>query len=167
MKEHKYNSKKLIDKYAQMISRIALRYLESTEDVEDMVQDVFLKYIGYIKTGNSFKCEEHEKCWMIRVTMNLCCNAVNSAKMKKTLPLNECYYLEANYKKENPLMESVKKLDDKYRIAFELFYLDGFTITEISKILEISEANVKTRLKRARNKIREYDRREKKAYGRI
>lgn len=165
--DYKFNSKKLIDKYANMISRIAIKYLDCTDDVEDIVQDVFLKYIGYIKTGNYFNSEEHEKCWIIRVTMNLCCNAVNTAKIKKTLPLNECFYMEVKITNENILIEAMRKLEDKYRIVFEMFYLDGFTVNEISKILEISDANVKTRLKRARIKIRELVRREKKAYGRI
>ena len=164
---NQYNSKRLIDKYGNMIFRIAVKYLDGIDDAQDIVQEVFLKYIEYIKTGNTFNNEEHEKFWIIRVTMNLCCNEINSAKLRKTFPLNECFYMEVNIKRENLLIETMKKLDDKYRIVFEMFYVDGFTITEISKIIQISEANVKTRLKRARCKFKELVRKERKAYGRI
>ena len=55
---------------------------------------------------------------------------------------------------ESLLLESIDKLEDKYRIVFELFYLREFKISEISKILKISEPNVKTRLRRAREKLK-------------
>jgi len=166
-KNCKFDSKKLIDKYSNMIFKIALRYFESEADAEDIVQEVFLRYIGYIKTGNIFNSDEHEKCWIIRVTMNLCCNAVNRAKLTKTMPLNECFYMELNLNSENLLLEAVKKLDEKYKIVFELFYFDGLKVTEISKVLEISVSNVKTRLKRARDMVKDFMRKERKSYGRI
>ncbi len=57
---------------------------------------------------------------------------------------------------ESNLYESLKKLKQKYRIVFELFYINGMKISEIANILNISESNVKTRLKRARDKIKKY-----------
>ncbi len=55
-----FNSKRLIDKYSEMIYGISIRYLENNEDAEDIVQDVFVKYIDYIKR-KKFNSEAHEK----------------------------------------------------------------------------------------------------------
>ena len=46
-------------------------------------------------------------------------------------------------------------LDEKYRTILLLYYLEGFTVKEISAILEMKEGTVKSRLKRGREKISE------------
>lgn len=148
-----FNSKKLIDKYADMIYHIALGHLENKSLAEDIVQDVFITYINHIKEDGLFEDKQYEKCWIIRVTINLCYNENKSAKIQKTIPLAECDLLEAK-SYDSTLRDSLEKLKEKYRIVFELFYLDDLKISEISKILKISQANVKTRLKRAREMIR-------------
>lgn len=163
----KLETKNLIDKYSEMIYHIALRYLDTKEDAEDIVQEVFVRYISYIKEGNTFNTEEHEKCWMIRVTMNLCCNEISSAKRRKTLLFKDSLYCEFEVSSENLLADAIKKLDVKYREVFELFYIDDLKISEISKVLNISEANVKTRLKRARDTVKDYIKRGEKKYARI
>ena len=100
-----------------------------------------------------FEDKNHEKRWLIRVTINLCYNENKSAKRKNTVPLADCNLLEANTD-DRLLRYSLDKLKEKYRVVFELFYIDNFKISEISKILKISQANVKTRLKRAREMVR-------------
>lgn len=149
------DSENLIDKYGNMIYRIAIGYLKNKDDAEDIVQEVFIKYIEYME-NNMFNDEEHEKCWIIRVTVNLCCNHLkyqkNTALIVAEQNLNTYLNLD---EKENYILETIEKLEEKYRIIFDLFYLRDLKISEISKILNISEANVKVRLKRARDKLRE------------
>lgn len=148
-----FDSQKIINQYADMIYRIALGHLENKSFAEDIVQDVFMTYINYIKENGMFRDKKYEKCWLIRVAINLCYNENKSAKMQKTVPLTDCNLVEADLD-DKILRDSLEKLKDKYRIVFELFYIDNFKISEISKILKISQANVKTRLKRAREMIR-------------
>ena len=64
----------------------------------------------------------------------------------------ECMFVQLV--NEINIFESIKKLTDKYRKVFELFYISGFKIPEISRTLNISESAVKTRLKRARDTYR-------------
>lgn len=153
--ENSCDSKNLIDKYGNMIYHIAIGYLKNKDDAEDIVQEVFIKYIEYMKS-NIFNDEEHEKCWLIRVTINLCCNHLkyikNNALIIAEQSINTYLNLE---ERENYILESIEKLGEKYRIIFDLFYLRDLKISEISKILNISEANAKVRLKRARDKLRE------------
>ena len=70
---------RVVEEYADMIYRLALSYLENKDDAEDIVQDVMIKYISFIKT-NRFNDKDHERFWLTRVTMNLCYNEVKSAK---------------------------------------------------------------------------------------
>jgi len=70
---NKFNSKKFVYKYTDMLYRIAMGYLRNNEDSEDIVQETFFQYIKYVKSGKKFKDEEHEKSWLIRVSINLCC----------------------------------------------------------------------------------------------
>lgn len=148
-----FDSQKIINEYADMIYRIALGHLENKSFAEDIVQDVFITYINHIKENGIFEDKNHEKCWLIRVTINLCYNENKSSKRKNTVPLADCNLLEANTD-DRLLRYSLDKLKEKYRVVFELFYIDNFKISEISKILKISQANVKTRLKRAREMVR-------------
>lgn len=165
--EEEIDINKIIDKYADMINRIIYRYLKSKEDTEDAIQEVFIKYMKYIKNGNAFNTDEHEKCWLVRVTLNLCRNELKHNKMRMTMPFNDQIGLEMDISSDNLLIIAVNKLDKKYKETFELFYFDDLKICEISKVLKISEANVKTRLKRARNKVKEYMMKEERVYGKV
>ena len=159
--------KNLTDKYSEMIYHIALRYLYTKDDAEDIVQEVFTRFITEIKSGKLFETEEYEKCWLIRVTMNLCFNEINSARRRKSLPLNDILYCELDISSENLLYNAVNKLQNKYREIFILFYIEDLKISEISKVLRISEANVKTRLKRAREYVKNYIKIGEKSFERI
>lgn len=59
----------IFQKYGEMLYKICIVMLKKTYDAEDTVQDVLIKYM----TKNPlFETYEHEKAWLIRVTMNLC-----------------------------------------------------------------------------------------------
>ena len=159
--------KNLTTKYSDMIYHIALRYLNTKDDAEDIVQEVFMRYIANIKDGKLFETEEYEKCWLIRVTMNLCCNEICSARRRKSLPFNDILYCELDISSENLLYNAVNKLNNRYKEPFILFYIEDMKVSEISKVLGISEANVKTRLKRAREQVKEYIMRGERSFERI
>ena len=63
----------LYDRYADMLYRVALSMLKNREDAEDAVQSVFEKYVLHPRL---FLSAEHEKAWMLRVTINQCRDAL-------------------------------------------------------------------------------------------
>lgn len=146
--------KDIIDEYYKMIYHISLEYLRNKEDAEDIVQEVFLRYVTYVnEEEKSFTSKEHERYWIVRVTINLCCNELKSSRRKNNMRLdssNEKSYIMP----DNVLFDEIQKLSDNYKNVFILHYLEDFKISEISGILDISEDNVKTRLKRAREKLK-------------
>ena len=159
--------KDLTTKYTDMIYHIALRFLNTKDDAEDIVQEVFLKYIRNIKAGKVFENEEYEKYWLIRVTVNMCCNEMSSARRRRNLPFKDCLYTELNIDSENTLHEALNKLNNKYKEVFILHYIEDMKISEISKALKISECNVKTRLKRGREKLKNLIMKGEKNYEKI
>lgn len=150
----RFKSNNIFDKYTDMIYHIALGRLRNEEDAKDIVQEVFLYYIKHTQKVIGFNSEEHEKAWIIRVTTNLCYNHLKSASNSE-IPLNSDIVQNQTFNEDEiNIFESIKKLTDKYRKVFELFYISGFKIPEISRTLNISESAVKTRLKRARDTYR-------------
>ena len=136
--------KEVISEYHKMIYHISLGYLRNKEDAEDMVQEVFVKYVKYVKSGKSFDDKTHEKYWIIRTTMNSCCNSLRKISKKKKSN-DEKEYIAPN----NTLFDKIQGLRDIYKNIIILYYFEEINMQEISKILEISEENARIRLKRA------------------
>ena len=149
MESNDLNLERVINKYSELIYRTAFLLLNSKSDAEDIVQEVFLKYF---RNNKGFVSEEHEKAWLIRVTKNCSLNLKKSAWMRKKVELNENIVFKND--SENELYEYLKKLDANSQIILQLFYFEGFTIKEISRILEISQEATKVRLSRARKKLK-------------
>ncbi len=144
--EAKYNE------YGNMLYKIAFLYLGNATDTEDVLQDVFTKYLcGKYR----FKNSEHEKAWFIRVTQNKCLDY-----LKKSGRKNECIEdvsATATYKNndmEQDVISKVIALPEKYKSAIILFYYNDYTVEEISKTLKISKSAVKKRLQRGRDVLK-------------
>lgn len=140
----------MVEKYANMVYRIALTRTNNKSDSEDIFQEVFLRVT---KKMPNFENEEHEKAWIIRVTINCSNSLLSSAWNKKTQALEE--NIEFETKQRHDVYYEVAKLPVKYRTVIYLFYYEGYKINEISKILNTNESTVKTWLARARKKIKE------------
>lgn len=134
--------------YADMVYRLALSYLNHKEDAEDVVQDVFTKYM----CGLHFPMDkEHEKAWFIRVTINQCHDSLRRRKHRTHTSLEETENLPG-YEQEMPFMlqETLQNLPEKYKSVIILHYLEGFSVQEIAKICRISVSATKMRLSRGR-----------------
>jgi RNA polymerase sigma-70 factor (ECF subfamily) len=123
--------------------------VQNTEDTADLLQEVFIKLFA---TEDDFQNEEHMKAWLIRVSINLCKNHLRSVKIRKIVPLEEDIPF-FDQREDNDLLKVVFTLPEKYRIPIHLFYYESYSIKEIGNILDMPEATVKIRLKRAREKL--------------
>lgn len=140
----------MINKYSDMVYRIAYTRTNNKQDSEDVFQEVFLRLA---KKLPKFKSEEHQKAWLIRVTLNCSNNFVNSSWNKKTEGLDENMMFET--KESIDLYSSIAKLPIKYRTVIYLYYYEGYKINEIGKILKTKESTIKTRLSRAKEQLKE------------
>lgn len=139
----------IIEKYSNMVYRLAIARTKNKEDAEDVFQDVFLKLS---KKLPEFQSETHEKAWLIRVTINLTNNLFQSAHYKRTVPLEEDLKFEDE--QMSNVYFQVLNLPMKYRTIIHLFYYEAFSIKEIASILHTNENTVKTRLSRAREQLK-------------
>ena len=73
-----------IGQYADTVLRLCMVYLKNHSDAEDIFQTVFLKYA---LSDRVFESPEHEKAWMIRVTVNACKDLLKSFFRSRTVPL--------------------------------------------------------------------------------
>ena len=142
--------KQVIEKYADMVYRIALTRCGIIENAEDIFQDVFIKYSQKMP---KFESEEHRKAWLIRVTINLTKNINNSAWNRKIVTLDE--NIEFETKEEQDIFSIVCSLPKDYKTFIYLSYYEGYKVKEISKILKKSEGTIKTWLFRARQMLKE------------
>lgn len=140
---------KMVDKYSNMIYRLALLRTKTIENAEDIYQEVFLRLA---KKMPEFKNEEHEKAWIIKVTINCSKNLLNSKFLKNTAELKEDIAFETQERHE--IYYAVQKLPLKYKTIVHLYYYENYKISEISKILKMKENTVKSYLARAREKLK-------------
>ena len=140
----------LFDQYHNMVYRLALTATRSPQDAEDIVQTVFLKLLD----GKSVPMPGKERAWLAQVTVNACRDLLRSFWRRKIHPLDES--IPFSTPEEGTLFDAVLELPAKYRLVVHLHYYEGYTVCEIAAMTGMSESNVKARLKRGRDKLREF-----------
>ena len=142
-----------VERYADMVRRLCLVHLKNEADTEDVFQTVFLKYVLYRGT---FESEEHEKAWILRVTLNACRDVLRSLFRARRAPEEELETLAADAPQEHrEVLQAVLSLPEKYRDAVYLHYYEGYSAPEIAKLLGKNVNTVYTLLTRARERLRE------------
>ena len=134
----------IVNKYADMVYRIALTQVKSTYDAQDIFQEVFLRLLKHIDTIES---EEHLKAWLIRVTLNCAKTNLTSAWRRNTQPMeNEAEMAVFETREQLDLYEHLQKLPKKYRTVLYLFYYEELSIKEICETTGQKEPTVKSQL---------------------
>lgn len=138
-----------MERYSDMVYRLAVLHTGSTFEADDVFQEVFLKLFRY---QDRIQSEEHLKSWLIRVTLNQCKSAASAIWNKRKVSLDAVAELADDNMKEDysEVYEAVKALPDKYKQVIHLFYYEQLSIREISQVLQKNEATVKTHLARGR-----------------
>ena len=141
-----------LEEYADMVRRICFVHLKNYHDVEDVFQEVFMKYILRIEP---FDSKTHEKAWMVRVTVNACKDNLKNFFRKKVTSI-DALEMEPTYTNDESrgILEAVLKLPSKYKDVVYLYYYEGYTAVEIAGILERKENTIYTWLSRAKEQLR-------------
>ncbi len=141
----------LAQRYMDTIFRIAYSYLRSQADADDVTQDVLIQLY---KTETAFESDDHLKHWLIRVTVNRCKNIFRSPwrKVEDSADYENSLTFEAPEHRE--LFDAVMALDKRYRLPVLLYYYEGYSQKEIAGLLSLPEETVRTRLFRARGKLK-------------
>ena len=145
------NIEDMYERHYDMIYRVSFSYLKNSEDTKDVISEIFLKLL---QKNISFKNAEHEKAWFLRTAINLCKDCLKSWRRR-----NENIDDYMNLSGENPFTanETVKLimgLPERYRDVIYLYYYEGYTSEEISKILSKPHPTVRYHLQEARKYLK-------------
>lgn len=125
-----------LNTFGDTIRRICFVQLQKNADVEDIFQNVFFKYATY---EADFTSLEHEKAWLIRITINEC-HSLKRRFFHRNVDLQEDFsmYGMEEQPKHPEVLSALVKLPPHYRSVIYLYYYEGYSFHEI----EIGRAHV-------------------------
>ena len=122
--------------------------MKNYADTEDIFQTVFLKYV---LSSIEFENKEHEKAWLIRVTINACKDLLKSFFRRNTVSIHQLIEQPAPQDQDyTDVLEAVLSLPKKYKDVVYLYYYEGYTAPQISKILGKNMNTIYTLLNRSK-----------------
>ena len=148
--------------YADTLYRIALTMLRNPFDAEDVVQDTFLAYYRCDKT---FSSSEHQKAWLITVTVNRCKNRLGFLRRHPPVNWDDLRDVlaapdDTTASAEHDILDALLRLPVKYRIVMTLHYVEEYKVREVAEILGVKESTVKMRLQKGRQLLKNLYRKE-------
>ena len=155
-------TEKAIAEYWESVYAAAYLICRDRMDAEDAAQDAFVRYYTQRK---EFKSKEHIKAWLLKTVINRAKDMTRSFFRRNKIPLEE--YISSREPEESTeealtraeerrqLTAAVMALPEKYRTVIHLFYYEDYSGAEIAEMLGLSEANVRKRLSRAREMLKE------------
>ena len=142
-----------MEHHGAAVYRLALCRMQSVQDAEDVYQEVFLRLLHQDAAAWD---GEHLRAWLLRCTVNRCCDLHRFRLRRPVLALEELPELEADAgSAAAELWEAVARLPEKLRMPVHLYYAEGYSTDEIAGLLDVPAATVRTRLYRARMKLRD------------
>ena len=138
--------KSVYDRQHQRIYRLAMLYLKNPTDAEDAVHNVFLRYMERLPV---FEGSGHEEGWFVTVTRNYCKDQLRTCWYRK-VSLGDIPERMDQEKEDYQLLEHMMKLPAKYREVLYLYYYEGYSVQEMSRLLSRKESIIQTQLARAR-----------------
>lgn len=150
------------DAYFGFLYNVVFKMVLQQQEAEDIVQDVFLKiYKNRKKYNHSVKFST----WIYRISVN---QTLNILRRKKLFSSKIIHFLKPrdesapSYEEKleqdtatKRLKKCIDKIPEKYRVCLVLKYMENLSIKDISEIMNIGEPLVKTRIHRAKQKLKE------------
>ena len=142
-----------MERYLDMVYRLAYARTGTKYDAEDVSQEVMLKLV---KHASQIESEAHLKAWLIRVTVNQSNNLFKSAWKRLTAPLEEGIVRAAEDSDGNDRLDNaLEKLSTNLRTVVHLYYYEEMPVDEIAVSIGIKPEAVKMRLSRARRILKQ------------
>lgn len=153
MADHETFLRNAMEAHGGAVYRLALCRLQNAADAEDVYQDVFLRLLGEADRDWD---GEHLKAWLLRAALNRCADVQRWRVRRPVLSLDEVPELARPMDSEAAeLWEAVSHLPERERTAVHLHYAEGYRTEEIAALLRVPAATVRTRLRRARLRLKD------------
>ncbi len=145
---------RLYRQYADMIYRIAFVRTLNQPDAEDVLQEVFCRYI---RSAPQFEDEGHSRAWFIRTAVNCSTTLLTSAWKRRAVLGEEAgaeENLTAHMERDTEVYHAVMQLPRSQRTVVHLYYYEDCSVGEIARLTGSTQSAVKSRLFRAREELR-------------
>jgi RNA polymerase sigma-70 factor (ECF subfamily) len=155
----------LITRYEEKLTRYARRFLSDSEDVRDVVQDIFIKTYVNIQ---AFDNDRRFSPWIYRIAHNELVNVYKKRKRERLsyVDLEVVFpFLRAKEKTDTEVRDAetkkllehgLEKINPKYREALVLFYFEELSYQDIADILKIPIATVGVWIKRGKDALKKH-----------
>lgn len=155
----------IVRRYNPVLYKVGRAYNYNHEDSQDLMQDTF---IDAYKNLKQFEGRANFKTWMIQIMLNNCYRKKQKLSYKNEFSkdqneTDEPMFNHSKYDSNKTLQNlelgyiiesAISKLTEEYRMVFSLREINGLSVAETAALLNISEANVKVRLNRAKTMLR-------------
>lgn len=152
----------LMDEQADYLLKVAYVYTKNWAYAEEVVQDVFVKFYN---RADQFEARAKVRTYLVKMTVNQAHDYLRSWRYKKELLLDGLHIKRSDVSPsteqefqatlgESELISKMIALPVQAREILYLYYFEDFTIREISELLKTTEGNVRTRLSRARTRLK-------------
>lgn len=132
--------------------RVAKTLLRNDADCADAIQEAIVKAFSGLHT---LRKDSYGKTWLVRIVINECYAIMRREKRLVSLEdisLQEQAAQQGDY---SDLYEAVSRLPEEMRLTVTLYYMEGYRIKEIAALMKTTQSAVKSRLMRARARLRE------------
>ncbi|WP_409296301.1 sigma-70 family RNA polymerase sigma factor [Peribacillus sp. SCS-26] len=154
---------KIMDLYGQDILQLVYSYVKNTAIAEDLTQEIFIKCY---KNLHQYNHKAKIKTWLWRIAVNHCKDYLKSWHVRNIVIAEEKARQEVSRKddvedriiqrdEDERLASAVMDLPNPYRETIYLHYFEDLTIKEISYLTGMNKNTIKTRLKRAKELLKE------------
>ncbi len=157
----KYDIEAIMREYGNDVLRTCYSYVKDVHSAEDLYQETFIKVY---KNLDTFGGESSIKTWVIRIAINTCKDFLKSAYSRHVVPMEEfmeesiqakdCFEDVEKQDSARHIRDAVMALPDVYKDVVMCVYFNEMSVAECAKSLDISEGTVKSRLSRARDKLK-------------
>ncbi len=152
----------LVERHKNNVFNICVKILRNKEEAEEVAQDTFLQVYEKL---NSFKKEAKFSTWLFRIAFN---KSISQQRKNKAKPLDmEAYFyetytedewidslnLESTEERERKLKCTIAKLEPEQQLLLQLYYDKDMSVSEVAKIMNLTESNVKVKIHRARQRL--------------
>jgi RNA polymerase sigma-70 factor (ECF subfamily) len=143
----------LYKRHIDMVYRLCYVYLKNAPEAEDAVSTVFLKLL---ETKKDFQDHEHEKAWLICTAKNTCKNILKQWWRTRRVDLENLPEIPTwdNQDHAETVLSALLSLPEKYKTVLYLYYFEGYSVKEMSKMLERKESTLQTQLAKGRELLK-------------
>jgi len=142
-----------IAKYGDTVLRVATSITGNLTEAEDIFSDVF--FVLW-QSKKDFESEEYLKAWLIRVAINKAKNQKRLASNRYNVELNEAIAASKDKEVISDIDEAMSRLEDVEKAILYLHYFEGYSFVEIAKMMDLPDATVRSKAKRAREAMKEF-----------